>query len=406
MNRLFFSLALLVLSFVVAPAQGVDGDWHGALSVGSAKLNLVFHFSEGKCTMDSPDQGAKGIPAELLYNENDSLSVTVSAIGAAYRARLSEGKLLGTFSQNGMSFKLDMVPGGIVRNRPQTPTPPLPYQTQEISFKNEEDGATLTGTLTTPFFVKNAPLVVFVSGSGQQNRDEELFEHKPFAVIADRLAKLGIASFRYDDRGVGKSDGIRADLTTDDFKKDALCAIKMLREKGYGKIGIIGHSEGGLIAFMIAGEQPSSVDFIVSLAGSAVSGEKILIRQVMDQAKRLGQEITTAQAKANVQMTASSQPWYDFFVKYDPAAAIGKIQCPVYAANGSKDVQVYADENIGALKKLLNVKPEDRIIVYEGLNHLFQHASTGQPEEYAEIEETFSEEVISDISEWIKTISK
>ncbi|MCF0243411.1 MAG: alpha/beta fold hydrolase [Bacteroidaceae bacterium] len=414
-----FSLLVCAASF----AQAIKGDWMGNLDLMGQKLPLVFHLNEGSgdCTMDSPNQGAKGVAAKIVKNSDSAIEIEVTMIGAKYAGELKDGKIVGKFTQSGMSFDLDLTPGVVERKRPQTPQQPFPYKTEELSFTNDKDGAVLSGTLVTPANAKNAPLVVFVTGSGAQNRDEEIFEHKPFAVIADRLAKSGIASFRYDDRGVGKSGGKRDDLTTDDFRQDALCAVKMLRAKGVAKkIGIIGHSEGGLIAYMVAGEQPKDVNFIISLAGPALDGEKVMTLQInktVDFALKKVTETTGMAVTDEMKQTAYSasraavdkqlaSPWYDYFLKYDPATVISKIKCPVFAAFGSKDMQVVAQDNVEALKKSLKVKPADKIKVYEGHNHLFQHAPTGIQTEYAEIEETFSEEVIADIVAWIKASVK
>lgn len=406
MNRIYLTIALFFASCMVSLGQTVKGDWHGALDVKGTKLNIVFHFKDGNrdWTMDSPDQGAKGIAVILVKNQQDTVALEIPQLRAAYSSILKDGKLIGKFSQSGMTFELNLAPGNLVRNRPQTPQPPFPYTRKELTFTNDKDDAVLAGTLTMPVNVKNPTLVVFTSGSGQQNRDEELFEHKPFAVIADRLARKGIASFRYDDRGVGKSNGMRNDLTTVDFAYDALCAVKKLKKTVKPKkIGIIGHSEGGSIAFMLAGNQPKNIDFIVSLAGPSVIGERVFIKQIMKQSEISGVKTGDEQVRANVEKL-KSKPWYAYFLSYDPTEVISKIKCPVFAAYGSKDVQVDAEENIGMLKQTLKIKKNDKLIIYDGLNHLFQHAKTGFPNEYGDIEETFSDEVLTDIIDWINDL--
>lgn len=404
MRKTLFSLVSLLLLPMALWGQTVKGDWHGVLNAGGAKLNIVFHFKEGNgyWTMDSPDQSVNDIPVLLVKNRNDSVALEVPMIKARYDGVLAEGKLKGTFTQMGMALELCLEPGVIERKRPQTPQPPFPYTTQELSFTGSDDGATLCGTLTMPAGRACNKLVVMVSGSGQQNRDEELFGHKPFAVMADRLARRGIASFRYDDRGVGKSQGMRPDLTTAHFAADALCAVKMLRgETPCSKIGIMGHSEGGLIAFMLAGNHPADISFIVSLAGPALTGEKVLRKQAAEIGRLMtGTEMDEGQIDQSVNMMRK-QPWGAYFLDYDPAADISKITCPVFAANGAKDLQVDATDNIGMLKQTLKIKPVDKIVVYDGLNHLFQHAPTGLPTEYNGIEETISEQVMTEIGEWI-----
>lgn len=405
MHRIFFTLVSLLLLPTILWGQTVKGDWHGMLNVGSAKLNIVFHFKEGNgyWTMDSPDQNVKDLTVMLVKNSNDSVALEVPMIKARYDAVLADGKLKGTLTQMGMAFELCMEPGIIERKRPQTPQPPFPYITKELSFTNSDDGATLCGTLTIPIDNAGDKLVVMVSGSGQQNRDEELFEHKPFAVMADWLARQGIASFRYNDRGVGKSGGMRIDLTTANFASDALCAIKMLRgETAYKEIGIMGHSEGGLIAFILAGNHPADLNFIVSLAGPSLTGEKVLRKQAREIGKMtIGREMTDEQIDPSINMMRK-QPWSAYFLDYNPATDITKITCPVFAAYGTKDLQVDATDNIGMLKQTLKIKPVDKVVVYDGLNHLFQHAVTGLPTEYGEIEETISEQVMTDVCEWLK----
>lgn len=406
MNKIYFALTFMFVLGIGSFAQSVKGDWRGVLDVNGTRLNIVFHFGDGKSgwTMDSPDQGAKGIAVKPVKNQHDTLALEIPQIGATYSAILKDGKLAGKFSQSGMTFELNMEAGALERKRPQTPEAPFPYTTEERDFTNDKDGAVLSGTLTMPVNVKNPVLVVFVSGSGQQNRDEELFDHKPFAVIADRLARNGIASYRYDDRGVGQSTGMRNDLTTEDFAYDALCAVKMLKKNVKTlKIGVLGHSEGGTIAFMLAGNQPEDIDFIISLAGSSVIGEEILKKQIMRQAELSGLNVSEAQIKSNI-VSLKSKPWYKFFLTYDPAGVIRKIKCPVFAAFGSKDVQVDAEENSGTLRQFLKIKKKDKVVIYDGLNHLFQHAGTGLPDEYGAIEETFSDNVLTDIINWINKL--
>ena len=283
------------------------------------------------------------------------------------------------------------------QERPQTPQPPFPYQTEEVSFTNGEAGATLVGTLTQPDDAKC--VLLLVSGSGQQNRDEEILGHRPFAVIADRLARHGIATLRYDDRGTAASTG--GDVmtaTTRDFADDAASGIAWLRQSGrFQKVGVMGHSEGGGIAFMMGAE--GLVDFIVSLAGPAVPGDSILLQQNRALYGELAAGLTTEDIRNNPQI--KQIPWYQFFVNYDPQPDIARITCPVMALNGEKDCQVDAPMNLAALRRVLQPNVQHFIKSYPGLNHLFQHCETGLPDEYEVIDETFSEEVINDIIEWI-----
>ena len=260
LKKTFLLLAGLMMAFA-AQAQDFLGAWSGKLDLGVAKLTLVFHFSKDdagklKCAMDSPDQGAKGIPAEAEVTGEGKLRVSVSALSMTYEAQVNEKQMEGTFSQGGMQLPLVLIPGEAKPNRPQTPTPPYMYPTEEVTFINPADGVKLAGTLTYPMnfqFSKDVPVLVMVTGSGQQNRDEEVLSHKPFLVIADYLAKQGIATLRYDDRGVGGSTGEVANATTYDSMGDALAALDYVRSTGkFGKCGVLGHSEGGTIAMMEA----------------------------------------------------------------------------------------------------------------------------------------------------------
>ena len=274
MKKLIF--LLLCFASIVAKAQSGDakGAWTGKLNVYGTELTLVFHLDSVNCTLDSPDQGIKGVPAKLEHTAT-GIKVTIASINASYEGVNMGESIMGTFKQHGQSFPLTLKPGTVKRNRPQTPVGPYPYQTQEVSFSN--GSAVLKGTLVLPEnHTQNTPVLLMVTGSGLQNRDEEIFEHKPFAVIADALARQGIATLRYDDRGFGGSTGDLVNVTTEDLKNDALAGVELLR-KQFKRVGILGHSEGGTIRLMLAAE--GKVDFVVSLAGGVVSFEKTLLDQ-------------------------------------------------------------------------------------------------------------------------------
>lgn len=334
---------------------------------------------------------------------------------------------MGTFKQHGQSFPLTLTPGTVKRNRPQTPVGPYPYQTQEVSFSN--GSAVLKGTLVLPEnHTQNTPVLLMVTGSGLQNRDEEIFEHKPFAVISDALARQGIATLRYDDRGFGESTGDLVNVTTEDLKNDALAGVELLRNQ-FKRVGILGHSEGGTIGLMLAAE--SKVDFVVSLAGGAVSFEKTLLDQNRWTLQQAGysQDVTDRYCAAleslfdelkagrnpeptnhglpteleqNLQMAKaqSSTPYMRYFLGLDLTDRLGRITCPVLALNGTKDRQVNGEENLNALRNGLAGQKEIRVI--EGVNHLFQHCNTGNPSEYKDIEETFAPEALEIIVTWMK----
>ena len=397
MNRLFITLALVCI-VLSATAQEIRRSWSGELEAMGQKLPIVLNLIDGKCTLDSPAQGATGIPATIDLLTKDSIKVSVKSIGASYAARYVDGRLEGTFTQAGMKLPLNMKetsPDG--PKRPQTPKAPFPYTTEEVTFTNAKAGATLAGTLTIPSCGSKYVLIM-VTGSGPENRDEEIFEHKPFAVIADRLARAGIATLRYDDRATGKSvGGMDPNCTTKDFAEDALAGIEWLRaQKRFKKVGILGHSEGGTIAFMLGAQK--KVDFIVSLAGPGVKGDSVLLEQSRRNSP-LGAAITIEYLR-NMLKGA----WIEWFMDYDPSENIANTKCPVLALNGTKDVQVIASQNIPPLRRLLPKNKKNVIKEYEGLNHLFQHCTTGLPDEYFKIEETFSEEVINDIIAWVKQL--
>lgn len=408
-------LALIVLTGAaqVQPTTALLGSWSGKLKVGVMSLTIVLHLEQADgyvaVSLDSPDQGAKGISAFKEYLSDDSLAIKVESIGVTYRAKLKDGKLDGKFVQHGFTIPLELTQGVPEVKRPQTPQPPFPYETEEVTFRNERDSATLAGTLTWPVGYdaksKQKPMVViFVSGSGQQNRDEELFEHKPFLVLADYLARQGIATLRYDDRATGQSvGGDVKNATSEDFARDALAGIDYLRNrKAFSKVGILGHSEGGLIAFMLGGKK--KVDFIVSLAGPSVKGDTLLATQGNRIMILSGQLPNMSVKKYRETVAEMNNPWINWFIDYDPSDDIRQTRCPVFALNGDRDCQVISTLCLPAFQRLLPTSKKNRIKQYPGLNHLFQHSATGVPTEYGEIEETIAPEVLSDIAEWINSI--
>ena len=410
---LLFALVALTGQAQVNPTTALLGSWSGKLKVGAMSLTLVLHLEQAEgyvvATLDSPDQGAKGIPAFKEFLSDDSIAVKIESIGMTYRARLKEGKLDGTFMQNGIKIPLELTKGVVEAKRPQCPQPPYPYTTEEVTFCNEADGATLAGTLTWPTGYdpkskKKPAVVLFVSGSGQQNRDEEVFNHKPFLVIADYLARQGIATLRYDDRATGKSVGGEVkNATSADFMRDAAAGLDYLRSrKAFGKVGIIGHSEGGLIAFMLGAKQKT--DFIVSLAGPGVKGDTLLAAQANRILTLSGQPANMTVKKCRQQETVQQIPWLQWYIDYDPSDDIRKTRCPVFALNGDRDCQVISSLNLTAIQRLLPASKKNLTKEYPDLNHLFQHCTTGLATEYGQIEETISPEVLQDIAEWINSI--
>ena len=414
MKKAILLLTIILTSLAsqaqVQPTTALIGSWSGKLKVGPVSLTLVLHLEQADgyvtVTLDSPDQGAKGIGAFKEFLSDDSIAIKIETLGVTYRARLKDDKLDGTFSQNGISLPLVLTRGVPEMKRPQRPQPPYPYETEEVTFRNEKDSATLAGTLTYPVGYskqsKKKPFVVLlVSGSGQQNRDEELMGHSPFLVIADYLARHGIATLRYDDRATGASVGGEVkNATTEDFMRDALAGLDFLRhQNAFDKVGLLGHSEGGAIAFMLASRKKT--DFIVSLAGPGVKGDTLLVKQENCIQQLSGMPATMTVEQFRQQPEVQQMRWLQWFIDYDPSADIRKSRCPVFALNGDRDCQVISSQNLTAIRQLLPKSKKNLVKEYPSLNHLFQHCTTGLLTEYSEIEETISPEVLSDIAQWI-----
>lgn len=428
---ILFSLISLFSIGIKAQDSGLKGAWTGKLNVYGNELTLVFHFNGEDCTLDSPDQGVKGVPAKLERTVT-GIKVAVPSINASYEGVNMGESIMGTFKQHGQSFPLTIKPGLLKRNRPQTPAMPYPYQTQEVSFNNGD--AILKGTLVIPENAsRQTPVLLMVTGSGLQNRDEEIFEHKPFAVIADALARAGIATLRYDDRGFGESTGDVVNCTTEDLKNDAFAGVQLLRSR-FDKVGVIGHSEGGTIALMLAAEK--KVDFIVSLAGMAVSGKETLLWQnrLALAAANIPSETIDLYCKAldevfdacisGTAMPSTTQynlptslaqnltvvtkqlqtPYMKQFLTLDSRPLLGNITCPVLALNGSKDTQVEPESNLGALRSGLQKNAKNKLEAIEGVNHLFQHCKTGMATEYGNIEETIAPEVLEKMVYWLSNL--
>lgn len=342
------------------------------------------------------------MPASLKELTDTSLTVIMYGIEAGYQGKLRVGQLVGTFTQRGMTFPLTLSRFQEVYNRPQESKAPYPYKTEDVTISTPE--ATLAGTLTYPVGWKQGqkvPLAVMATGSGQEDRNEEIFRHKPFLVIADFMARNGIATLRCDDRGVGGSTGDVDSATTFDFAKDMSHAIDYARKLGrFSQIGLIGHSEGGDIGFILGAQK--KLDFLVSMAGPGIPMDSILYLQNVNAVKQMG--LSTNFTKEDVRkkiMDSDPSPWMVAFLDYDPSNDIKATSCPVMAINGEKDVQVEAVPNLKAIKELLPANKYSMVKSYPGLNHLFQHCQTGQPAEYINIEETISEEVLADMAKWI-----
>ena len=419
------ALALLFATSICTSAQ--EGIWSGELEAQGIKLPLVFNFTADGCTLDSPSQGVKGLKAEKSYTDDGKLKVTIPSINASYEGVYALNVISGNYTQNGFSFPLTLKQGAPKVNRPQTPVGPFPYKTEEVKFRNGD--FIFNGTLALPEnCTAQTPVVLFVTGSGQQDRDETLFDHKPFAVIADALARNGIASLRYDDRGYGDSTVHFLNYNTHDFKDDAAAGLSFLRKR-FQKVGIIGHSEGGTIALMLAAE--GKTDFIVSLAGMVVSGKETLLwqnrvsleasglpKEVIDQyinvisnlfdkaiegkLESIDFSLAPDALKPALQQSIKqfSMPYYQHILAVDVRPLLPQIKCPVLALNGKKDTQVNYQPNLEALDKGLTAKHQT--VALDNLNHLFQHCTTGNLMEYQQIEETFAPEALQQIVEWMK----
>ncbi len=455
-------LVSAVLFYMTGFAQnrGVTGDWYGQLDLGAAQLRLVLHIDkddsgELTATLDSPDQHAKGIPVDEITFQNRHLRIKVTRAMLTYSGKFDAAQqtLTGTFTQMGKQMPLSFTRNKIEPpKRPQEPQPPFPYDVEEVTFHNDQQHLTLAGTLTYPKTGDDFPAVILITGSGPENRNEEVAGHKPFLVIADYLTRHGIAVLRYDDRGVGQSTGTYAGSTIADFATDAYAAFQYLKTRDKidsNKIGLLGHSGGGAIAPLVAAKH-KAVAFVIMLAGPGVDGRQILLKQqmLMGQAadvpdtilkeqkaffngafqliqnvedsislrKKLTNyyreaveqypsffELGQAKLSEGIFLRQMMDPWFRFVIAYNPAPTLKKVDCPVLALNGSKDLQVAARQNLPAIKKALKSGGNTAVTVKElqGLNHLFQESETGRVSEYAQITQTFSPKALKIIKDWI-----
>lgn len=482
-------VALLILGTVM-PAQESNtskkprvpapvGSWIGSLDVGAMKLRLVIHIKSESAgmsaTLDSPDQGAKGIAVDSVSFEDGVLKFAIQRLRASYEGKWNEGtqKFDGTFRQGQeLPLVLTRLDGEAVpRTRPQNPREPYPYGVEEVYYSHDPSRDTaesfrvvdantvasghvrLAATLTTPKTEGPHPAVVLISGSGPQDRDESLLGHKPFLVLADAMTRRGIAVLRFDDRGTAKSTGDHESATSADFAKDAHAGLLYLlsrKDIDAKKIGLMGHSEGALIAPMVAATAPKAVAFVVMLAGPGVAGEEIIVlqsrlmgkaagateaelefgdatnRRIFAALREEGDASTTRerlhellaeafesmpeQARAQVgtkkafvaqRLERLTTPWFRYFLAHDPAPVLQKLRCPVLALNGQRDLQVAPDQNLPAIRKALAANQDTTVLELPGLNHLFQNCKTGAVSEYAEIEETFDPATLARIGDWI-----
>ncbi|GAA4436138.1 alpha/beta fold hydrolase [Ravibacter arvi] len=457
----FLFVTLGLLAAFSAQSQEIAGQWFGSLTVQGVQMRLVFNITQSasgySATLDSPDQGAKGIPVSSTTYNKPVLKLSADALQLTYTGELKGDSIIGTFRQGGFSLPMNLGRKEVEKkavSRPQEPSKPYPYRSEDVHFENAKAGVTLAGTLTLPGEEGVFPAVILISGSGPQNRDEELMGHKPFLVLSDYLTRNGIAVLRYDDRGTAGSTGDFKTATSLDFATDVEAALSFLhsrKEINRQKIGLVGHSEGGLIAPLIA-QKSGDVSYVVLLAAPGLRGDELLLMQTeligkssgvsdaeLQKAKELNKKafaIVTGtpqpdaakealagyfksnlqgrpagmseEAYVKAQVDQLTSPWLTFFLRHDPAPVLEQVRCPVLALNGEMDLQVPAGANLEAIRKALE-KGGNRNVTARalpGLNHLFQECKTGSPNEYATIEQTFSPAALSAVTTWIQQQTK
>lgn len=442
-------ILLFALLFSFTSFAQIEGTWNGNIELPTGKLPFVVHVTKEnnqlKAIADSPDQGVYGIELQEIRFENNKLYLKDTRMFMTYEGEFSNGNTInGTFKQGGQSFKLNFTKGEFKRKRPQEPQPPFSYKTEDVTFENKEAKIKLAGTLTMPNGKGKFPAVVLVTGSGAQDRNEEILGHKPFLVIADYLTKNGYAVLRYDDRGIAASEGDFELATTYDFANDAKSAVdylKTIKEIDSKKIGILGHSEGGMIAQIVAAEQ-KDLSFIISLAGPGIAIDELMLVQKyeIEKASGLSNEVLEANqtlfrkiyeiikknpsneiANQEIKSFLKSDPtykelndkqindfaslsdsnWFTTFIRYNPENNLKSIKSKALILNGEKDVQVTAKENLEGWRKGLAHNKDITVKSYPNLNHLFQSAKTGMPDEYGAIETTIEPFVLKDITNWL-----
>ncbi len=472
--KVVFNSSKEIASLFIAPvpatmkaspaASGIVGTWQGTLEAGPQKLRLVLKVSQSaegmlSAKMDSVDQGAMDLPVSKISINGNSLIFEIGMIGGAYEGTWDKQKqeISGQWSQSGMSFPLTFkkVDKPLALVRPQEPQKPYPYIEEEVTFENPPAQVRLAGSLTYPKAGGPFPAVLLISGSGPQDRNETVFGHRPFLVLADYLTRRGIAVLRWDDRGVGGSSGNTMNSTSKDFAQDVLAAVEFLktrREINPRKIGLLGHSEGGMVA-PLAASISKDISFVVLMAGPGITGEEILYKQgelilrsmgnsedTITLNQRLQRQLfavlklesdnelaekkireSTSQILAALpesqkalganlgkaiegQLKGVLTPWFRFFISYDPKPALAKLTCPVLALNGEKDLQVPAREDLEGIEAALKSsgRTDYKTVLLPGLNHLFQTCQTGSLAEYSQIEETIAPIALETIATWIQ----
>jgi uncharacterized protein len=459
LTALALSIAIALPLFAdekLEPKKGIEGYWLGTIKAGAIELRVAFHIQKKDdaltVTMDSIDQGARDLAMDSATFADGKLTLKLDKAKLVYTGKLEADvdTIKGELEQGPVKIPLDLKrqEKAFELKRPQEPKKPYPYLEEQVTFPSIAKDVKLAGTLTKPKGDGPFPCVVTITGSGPQDRDESLLGHKPFLVLADHLTRHGIAVLRFDDRGVGKSTGKFDTATSKDFADDVAGAVAFLKaRKDVGKIGLMGHSEGGMIAPMVAAAD-SSIGFIILLAGPGTPCDELLYAQGQLLVKAMGgddkaqarqaavqkklftlakegadankinaalkelekdftdeekKELAKVEAGAAASVAMLATPWFKFFLNYDPAPTLQKVKCPVLAINGEKDLQVPPKENLAAIEKALKAggNPDVTVKEYPGLSHLFQTCKTGLPSEYGKIEETISPAVLETIAEWI-----
>ncbi len=449
MKKISCCIFSLLLSLLTLSSQNINGVWEGKMEAAGQTLTLTFYIDEKEgqfsSLMDVKEQMIRKMPTTRTTFQKKSLTIAILRLGALFEGSYKKGVITGVFKQSGLEFPLTLMPKDTVKRRPQNPVKPYPYQEEEVMFENEKAGVKLSGTLTYPSSGSAFSAVVLISGSGAQNRNSSVFGHDIFRVIADYLTRNGIAVLRYDDRGAGQSEGIYEDAFLQDFAEDAMSGVAYLKSRKEidpNRVGVVGHSEGGAITFMLGGQHPE-LSFIISLAGPAIDGNTLMVLQraaigkasgvseqaiakneklleamnalilkygvdsVRRNAKRYLSELpetgnlnSTQREYLASQLIWIASPEMQSLKQYDPTEDLRKIVCPTFALYGEKDLQVPAAVNAETIQKIGN--PHITTKIYPALNHIFQHATTGLPNEYEEIEETFSTDVLEEMVRWIK----
>lgn len=458
---LLLLLTLLLPISLSAQASDMIGTWEGELKVRGQKITIFFNIApqqDGRltATLDVPSQMQYDLKMDEVTVDSNEITINFKQGNLQYKGKLSPylSTLKGVWTQGGGSFALPLYRRKTTPYaRPQTPQAPFDYDIEEVQYLNKTANIKLAGTLTIPKGKDKYPVAILISGSGAQDRNSALLKHKPFWVIADYLTSQGIAVLRFDDRGVGQSEGDFAKATTADFATDVTAAVQYLQKHpriDKCQIGLIGHSEGGAIAQIVAAQQKKKIDFVVLLATQGVSGKAILLQQLEDilQQEGVDKELIQTRVRMNEQLFEAIlkddkqalqagdllpiikedlnkmseadkkllglepaslmqsfpsfvSPWMRYYLEYDPAANLSKIKSPILAINGDKDLQVAGEINLKAIKQQVSKSTPLTIKLLPNHNHLLQHSESGAISDYIEIEETISPEVLELMATWI-----